>query len=102
LIKKAFRYTKKLDTHSILLYKNMRIVRDERKSLANIQRHGLDFAELDGFDWRAATIRPAKARRLMAIGGFDSRMIVLGSEAYSIISMRPASAKERSLHGESE
>lgn len=90
LIKKAFRYTKKLDTHSILLYKNMRIVWDERKRLANIQRHGLDFAELDGFDWRAATIRPAKARRLMAIGGFDSRMIAivfarLGSEAYSII-----------------
>lgn len=78
----------------------MRIVWDEPKRLANIAKHGLDFAVLDGDFFFAAVIRPAKKGRLRAIGrlGDDSIAVIfatLGSEGISVISMRPANAGER-------
>ena len=81
--------------------------RDEPKRKANIERHGLDFADLERFDWEAAVVRAAKdgrdgRKRGMAIGALEGRVVLvifaaLGSEAVSIISMRPASRKERRL-----
>lgn len=80
----------------------MKIVWDEPKRLANIEHHGMDFADLDEAFFEASVITPARSRRLAAVGHHHSGVIlvifaVLGTEAFSIISMRPASRKERRL-----
>lgn len=82
----------------------MKIIWDEPKRLANIEKHGFDFADIDGFDWNSAIIEksvngPGSAR-FKAVGYFrDGTMAVIfaavGSEAMSIISFRRASSKER-------
>ena len=79
----------------------MRIVWDEPKRLANLDKHDLDFADLTLAFFEEAVIVPARNRRLAAIGRLaDGTLTViffqLGTEAISVISMRPASAKERS------
>lgn len=63
---------------------------------------GLDFADLDEWFFLEAIIVPAKSDRHMAIGRLHDGTIavvfaVLGTEGVSVISMRPASRKERSL-----
>ena len=89
----------------------MAIVWDEPKRLANIEKHGLDFADLEwGFDFVNVVTRSVRSSvsgrlRLQLIGMlFDELMVAvvvapLGDEALSIISLRPASAKERRLYG---
>lgn len=80
----------------------MRIVWDEPKRLLNLQKHGLDFTDLTE-DWFVeATITHAREERLKAVGRHDGSVITvvflpLGSEAVSVISMRPASKAERRL-----
>jgi uncharacterized DUF497 family protein len=80
----------------------MVITWDEPKRAANRSKHGLDFEALSlEFFERAVTI-PTKRGRLLAVGRLDSSLItvvfaLLGREAVSVISMRPASKKER-LH----
>lgn len=79
----------------------MKIVWDEPKRLANIEKHGLDFANLSLEFFLGATILPAKNGRYQAIGRLDDGTIAvifatLGSEALSVISMRPARKDERS------
>jgi uncharacterized protein len=78
----------------------MIIIWDEPKRIANIEKHGLDFLDLSLDFFLKASIRPAKKQRLQAIGYLDNGMISviffeLGSEGWSIISMRPANPKER-------
>jgi len=79
----------------------MKVVWDEPKRRQNIAKHGLDFASLASEFFEASTIYPGKAGRLIAVGEFQGQTIVavvfrpLGSEALSIISMRPASKQER-------
>jgi len=78
------------------------IVWDEPKRLANIAKHGMDFAELDESFFDFAIVVPAKQGRLAAIGRHNGRAITvifaaLGHEAVSVISMRPASDWEREL-----
>jgi uncharacterized DUF497 family protein len=80
----------------------MKIVWNEPKRLANIEHHGMDFADLDEAFFEDAVITPAKSRRLAAVGRHDSGVVlviftVLGTEAFSSISMRPASRNERRL-----
>jgi uncharacterized DUF497 family protein len=80
----------------------MLITWDEPKREANLEKHGLDFAELTDAFFLESTIKPAKHGRFQAIGLLaDGSLSVifatLGTEAISIISMRPASDKERSL-----
>ncbi|WP_290895608.1 BrnT family toxin [Hoeflea sp.] len=80
----------------------MMIVWDEPKRQANLARHGLDFADLDEWFFLDAVTVPAKENRYMAIGRMNDGTIavvfaVLGTEGVSVISMRPASRKERSL-----
>lgn len=81
----------------------MKIVYDSPKCEANLLKHGLDFADLeDGAFFETALIRPAKGGRFMAIGRLADGTIsvvfaLLGTEGISIISMRSASKKERSL-----
>lgn len=80
----------------------MIIVWDEPKRQLNLSKHGLDFAELDLSFFLNASIRTAKSDRAIAIGELKGRLIVavvflpMGREAISIISMRPASRRERS------
>ena len=81
----------------------MRIVFDEPKRQANLRKHGLDFGALSVTFFETAVILPAKLRRRCAFGVLNDRMIAvvfkpLGEEAISVISMRPAKKKERSLH----
>ena len=78
----------------------MKIIWDERKRLANVSKHGMDFADIDIEFFAEATILPARDNRLMAIGSIEDFAITvifnrLGTEAISIVSMRPASEKER-------
>jgi uncharacterized DUF497 family protein len=85
----------------------MKIVWDEPKRLANLDKHGLDFADLDEVFFLGAILRPAKRGRVMAIGRFANGSIavvfaVLGSEGISVVSMRPARKSERRLLDDSE
>lgn len=81
----------------------MNIIYDEHKRSKNIEKHSLDFADLTIDFFAASMVVRAKEGRFMAIGEFQGRIIVavvfrpLGSEALSVISMRPASEKERKI-----
>ncbi len=81
----------------------MNIVWDEPKREANLAKHGMDFATLTVEFFEGSTVYPAKEGRYLAIGELNGQIIVavvfkpLGSEALSVVSMRPASKKERSL-----
>jgi uncharacterized protein len=79
----------------------MIIVWDEPKRLANLDKHGIDFADIDEAFFLSALVRPAKGDRYAAIGWLDGVIVVifavLGTEGLSIISARPASRKERAL-----
>ena len=79
----------------------MIIVWDEPKRRANLDKHGIDFAEIGPEFFLAALVKPARVGRWVAIGEHHGTIVVifatLGSEAISIISARRASAKERKL-----
>lgn len=80
----------------------MLITWDEPKRLANIDKHGLDFAGLTIDFFLEAVVVPAKAGRHMAISRLEDGtvavvFVTLGTEALSVISMRPASKAERRL-----
>jgi hypothetical protein len=80
----------------------VRIVWDEPKRLANLDKHGLDFAELDLAFFEASLVVAAKVGRWAAIGRLNVRAVTVifdarGTETISVISMRPASATERRL-----
>jgi uncharacterized DUF497 family protein len=77
----------------------MQIVWGHAKRVANIAKHGLDFAILTKDFFANALVVSAKSGRYQAIGkdadGFISVVFaVLGLEGISVISMRPASKKE--------
>lgn len=78
------------------------IVWDEPKRLSNLAKHGLDFADLDEAFFLQAVVVPVKDGRHMAIGRLADGTIavvfaLLGREGLAVISMRPASRKERSV-----
>ena len=75
---------------------------DEQKRRQNLAKHGLDFADLDEWFFLEALTMPAKDGRYMAIGRLADGTVavvyaLLGTEGVSVISMRPASRKERNL-----
>ena len=86
----------------------MKIVWDEAKRLANLEKHGLDFADLNETFFDNAVVIPShnKSRRWIAVGVNIRGVVVvvvfarLGREGVSIISMRPASRNERKLYAE--
>lgn len=86
---------------SISVYTNYEDRLDEPKRLSNVDKHGMDFADLDLEFFDNAMIVPSRDGRLIAVGMLNEATTVvfaaLGVEAISIISMRPASARERSL-----
>ena len=78
----------------------MIILWDEPKRLVNLRKHGLDFADLSEVFFAHARFRPAKRGRIAAIGALGNGtvaviFVLLGPEAISIVSMRPANLKER-------
>lgn len=81
----------------------MQIVYDEVKRRSNLAKHGLDFADLTMGFFEEAAIFSAREGRSLALGrlaGWHVLAVIfvpLGSEAVSVISMRPASQKERRL-----
>ena len=87
-----------------------RFVWDEPKRLRNIEIHGLDFEDAVAFEWEHAAITPSYSsrqgrQRFIATGLFEGDLITIvfslfGAEAYSIISMRRASRKERNDYDE--
>ena len=81
----------------------MKIVWDEPKRQTNLAKHGMDFADLTLEFFLSAHVDAAKEGRFVAVGELNGQAIVavvfrpLGSEALSVISMRRANRKERSL-----
>lgn len=80
----------------------VRIVWDEPKRGSNLAKHGLDFASLTVEFFEGSLVVPVKKGRWKAIGRLADGTIVvifatLGAEAFSVISMRPASASERRM-----
>jgi uncharacterized DUF497 family protein len=80
----------------------MKIIWDEPKRIANVEKHGLDFTDLSLEFFLASLVVPAKNGRSKAVGRLQDGTVVvifvtLGSEALSVISMRPARKDERSL-----
>ena len=80
----------------------MVILWDEPKRLANLDKHGLDFAALSFDFFLSSVVIPAKQGRHMALGKLDDGTLAvvfatMGDEAISIISMRHASKTERRL-----
>ena len=83
---------------------------DEPKRLANLAKHGLDFAAFEarfGFgDFLARAAKPGVSGRdrFQLVGSWGGRTVVtviiepLGSEAVSLISLRRASRKERQAY----
>jgi uncharacterized DUF497 family protein len=96
--------------HEIKSYirREMRIVWDEPKRQTNIATHGLDLADAELFDWEAALVVRGHSgavgrARFRAIGRLGNDLVTLvfsplGSEAVSVMSLRPASRGERKLY----
>jgi uncharacterized DUF497 family protein len=78
---------------------------DEPKRLANLDKHGLDLADPNETFFENALIVRSHSNRWRGIGKHMRGVIVvvfvmLGKEAISVISMRPASRDERKLHAD--
>lgn len=83
----------------------MKIIWDEPKRLANLEKHRMNFADLNERFFDQAFVIPARENRARAIGVNIRRVIcvvfaIYGKEAVSIISMRPASRDERKAYEE--
>lgn len=83
----------------------MKIVWDEPKRRANLDKHGMDFADLNETFFDNALVLAAYGNRWRAIGinirGVISVIFAArGVEGVSIVSMRSASKKERRLYEE--
>lgn len=74
----------------------MKIVWDEPKRRANLDKHGMDFADLNETFFDNALVLATYRNRWRSVI-FATR----GTEGVSIISMRPASKKERDLYEKS-
>jgi uncharacterized DUF497 family protein len=73
--------------------------------VANLDKHGLDFADLNETFFDSTLVLPTHNKRWAGIGKNIRGVIVvvfvkLGVEAVSVISMRPASRNERKLYAE--
>ena len=78
----------------------MKLIFDDVKRLANIDKHGFDFASLEFDFFVSSKVFPVENGRFKAVGVLSNKTIVvvfkpLGVEAVSIISMRVASKTER-------
>ncbi len=88
----------------------MIVVWDEPKRRANLEKHGLDFADVEAtFSWSRVLAFPAKPSRtgrlrlkLVGMLGHTDTVVAivspLGSEALAIVSLRTASPVERTSY----
>lgn len=81
---------------------------DEAKRLANLDKHGLDFAEVQAFDFLGAIIVPdhrrnygeARFRAYFRVEGTGRALsFTWRGERIRIISLRPAREREMRRHG---
>ena len=81
----------------------MRYEWDEAKRQANLEKHGVDFAEAEKFNWDEAIIEPDDRRdhgeqRLRALGPISGRLYAMAcvhrGDAIRIISLRKANRRE--------
>lgn len=84
----------------------MKIVWDEPKRRANLDKHGMDFADLNETFFDNALVLATYGNRWRAIGinirgAISVIFATRGAEGVSIVSMRPASKKERELYEKS-
>lgn len=80
----------------------MVIVWDEVKRDSNLRKHQLDFADLTEAFFIDALVLNSRSGRFKAINVFRDTVVTvvfahLGNEGISVISMRPASRKERNI-----
>jgi hypothetical protein len=82
---------------------------DEEKRAANREKHGVDFAAIDGFDWGAAFTRedergPYGEARFVSVGPVGARLYVAVWTAREgrvrLISLRKANGREKKLYDE--
>jgi uncharacterized protein len=83
----------------------VKIIWDEPKRLANLDKHGMNFADLNEKFFDQAFVLPASGNRHRAIGVNIHGVICVvfayyGKEAISVISMRTASSNERKAYEE--
>ena len=81
----------------------MRVIWDEPKRVANLDKHGMDFADLNETFFDTALVLKTHGDRWRAIGVNIRGVIAVifarrGVEGVSVISMRPASKKERAFY----
>ena len=82
---------------------------DKAKRRSNLAKHGVDFADVERFDWtsaieRADTRRPYGERRWRSLGLIDGILHMLvhtrRAQRVRVISMRKASRKEKADYAE--
>ena len=80
---------------------------DENKRLVNLEKHGLDFRDVDlVFDDKVAVVpsKHSSEERFLAIGLLEGRFVAivytLRGEAYRIISFRRARNEEKARYQE--
>lgn len=85
---------------------NMVITWDEPKRQANLAKHGMDFADLTPEFFLSALILRTHSNRIAAIGPLNNGVVTtiyaeLGTQGIAVISLRPASQKERKAYDQS-
>ena len=84
---------------------------DERKRRLNRDKHGVDFAEIEGFDWETALTREdvrgdQEERRFVSTGFIGARLHVCvwteRAGAFRLISLRKANPRERTQYGQAQ
>ena len=80
---------------------------DEAKRTSNLLKHGLDFADVERLDWTTARIERDHRfeygeDRFIAVGALDGRLVAVAftprGNVTRVVSMRPASRRERVRH----
>lgn len=81
---------------------------DEAKRLSNLEKHGLDFAEVEGLDFLGAVIVPDRRRNygeerfrayFRVAGAGRALSFTWRAERIRVISLRPAREREMRRHG---
>lgn len=80
---------------------------DEAKRTSNLVKHGLDFVDVERLDWTTARIERDHRfeygeDRFIAVGALDGALVAVAFTPRAgitrIVSMRPASRRERVRH----
>ena len=95
-------------TRSIIVCTNrvMEYEWDETKRRDNLEKHGIDFADIEEFDWNSALVELAHRQselRWVALGFIRDRLhnvvFTIRGDHVRIISVRKANARERNKYG---